>query len=415
MKYIFTFYIFLFTQQLSSQSIFDHDPDKLDFSLITVGLGDELYTRFGHNALRMKHQDGLFDLSFNWGLFDFDFYFPVRFFRGILIYKLGVYEFKDDLERYQETKRWMIEDAMRLSRADKIKLIEKLKWNLKPENRAYPYQYFFDNCSTRIRDFMDDILGGQVKKKYAEEDSQKTFRDYVRRNLTYSPFVILSLDVLMNGDIDRHISHWEEMFLPEKLREYLSKLSVEGQSFLYNTKNYVQSEDDFGGNHDGHFYVGIIFIILNIWIIIRNLKWRRSPVMPNDRRESLGIFIEEKILLLFSGFFNGIYGFVMIISWFLSAHTDLHHNWNLLAFWPIDFILIIFAFRFPDYIKRYEALLKIYLIGHIILATLHLAGSYLHFWQQDTQVIALNYALNNLWMFSYFYSKMNRLKGVKVP
>src|SRR5690606_24001953 len=109
--------------------------------------------------------------------------------------------------------------------AQKQRLYQRLAWNLRAENIVYDYDYFFDNCTTRVRDYLDEALGGSIAER-SRAFSSNTFRDEVQSHYASIPLIAFSLDVLMNERIDRRMSQWEQMFLPAQLRDQLNRLGL---------------------------------------------------------------------------------------------------------------------------------------------------------------------------------------------
>ena len=120
--------------------------------------------------------------------------------------------------RFQERTVW--QDRINLTNPQKVRLYRRLMWNLEPENIVYPYQYFYDNCTTKVRDYLDEALSGRISQQFTGM-TEISFRHQVQAHYQSVSLIALSLDVLMNSYIDRAMSEWEEMFLPLRLRDRL--------------------------------------------------------------------------------------------------------------------------------------------------------------------------------------------------
>ena len=155
---------------------------EIDFYLHTVEVGNLVFNNFGHTAIRLVDKRNGDDFVFNWGIFDFSHpvSFSYKFFKGVLIYKLGAYPTRFAHRIYKWEQRTVWEDKLNLTPDQKKILYERISWHLKPENISYPYQYFFDNCSTRPRDFIDEALNGSVKALTENQSTHQTFRDMWR-------------------------------------------------------------------------------------------------------------------------------------------------------------------------------------------------------------------------------------------
>jgi hypothetical protein len=149
-------------QQLSDQAV---------ISLITADPGEELYSLFGHSAIRVKDTVNNQDLVFNYGTFNFNTpNFYMKFTRGKLLYMLSIQQFDRFKRSYEYEKRDLKEQILNLTQDQKQAIFQFLLWNYQPENRYYKYDFFFDNCATRIRDvFIDELPGLNFQFEYVKE------------------------------------------------------------------------------------------------------------------------------------------------------------------------------------------------------------------------------------------------------
>src|SRR5665648_948382 len=149
--------------------------DSTDVYLLTCAPGTESYSIYGHTALRIVIRGQNFDRVYNWGIFDFSTpNFTFRFAKGKLDYMLGAYEYKDFLNEYLSEGRSVWSQKLNLTVPEKEKLFELINENLKPENIKYRYDFFFDNCATRIRDIVEKAAVDTVF--YGEKKKSRTFR-----------------------------------------------------------------------------------------------------------------------------------------------------------------------------------------------------------------------------------------------
>ncbi|MCX6119048.1 MAG: DUF4105 domain-containing protein [Proteobacteria bacterium] len=308
------------------------DLDQVKIYLHSVDAGDPIYSKFGHTAVRIYDPVGLTDQVFNLGIFDdSDPMFAVNFYTGVMYYIADQYPFNFAMRTYRIEKRKVWQDELMLNARQKLTLIEKLYTQAAPENRSYPYQYFFDNCSTRIRDFIDFALDGSLKKSVDGKLSEDTFRDTVRSHMSTFSFGAMSLDILMNARLDRSMTQWEEMYLPLRLRIHLQNLRSDSGSLILAPESVlVEGAPPIPSSLTSYFWfmamfavsLGISFLAL----IVLKLRW-------------LGLLAFKMSLLLWS-IFSGIFGLVMVMNWTLSSHEDLHHNANLWIFCVFDFLLL---------------------------------------------------------------------------
>ena len=200
-------------------------------SIITCGPGDELYSIFGHTAVRIYDTTSGMDLVFNYGTFDFrteGFY--IKFVRGKLDYMLDVSSFKDFIEVYLQEDRSVTEQVLDLSLSEKQALYNFLENNYKGNNRYYKYDFFFDNCTTRVRDLLTTVLGDKLvwNQKVTLED--KTFRKTLDDYITSMPWVKFGFYLGLGSVTDKNPNFYEAMFLPDKFQKGLEYGNIQGRT-----------------------------------------------------------------------------------------------------------------------------------------------------------------------------------------
>jgi hypothetical protein len=190
---------------------------EAEVSLLTMLPGDEVYSLFGHTAFRVTDPTLGLDRTYNYGTFDFDQpFFIARFARGLLDYQLSASTWDRTLAQYRFLERPIIEQRLALPLDAKQDLFRFLETNYLPENRAYRYDFFFDNCSTRPRDALERALGqrldyGGYKPRGA------TFRDLIQPYLEGQPLTDFGIDLGLGAPTDREATDREAMFLPLEL------------------------------------------------------------------------------------------------------------------------------------------------------------------------------------------------------
>ena len=352
---------------------FDPSPNA-EVYIITVELGEEVYTRYGHTVLQVVDPDNDRNHNFNWGIFDYQdpVAFGWLFFKGILTYKLGDQNYRRMSSHYRQNNRTMVRNKLNLTTKQKTQLFEIIATNLRPENLTYSYQYFFNNCSTIIRDYLDKVLQGRICKTYCDQRTTKTFRDYVRGNLNYPPIIVFALDIFMNSDIDNPLTKWQEMFYPLKLKQYLAELlAVSDRGFftegsLLGVDEIIHRGDNYSSSPINSFHiVALLFGMLLLLSFV--LYWKFSSRLLAG------------ISLIVWGLASSLLSIVMLVSWGYSEHRDLHHNANLWLFWPTDLLLVWVGWKFMAR-KKFNWLVewKLYFVGHIVaglvLVLLRIAG-----------------------------------------
>ncbi len=200
---------------------------ELTVYLMTMGSGDEVWEKFGHNALWIHDSLRNTDVAYNWGLFDFAASdFMPRFLKGNMLYWMGGFDEQATVDLYRQANRTVMAQELNLTPAQRVSLAKFVEWNAQPENRFYHYDYFRDNCSTRVRDALDRVLGGTIRKATERAPSGTTYRSHTRRLTQDAPWIYLGTLLGLGRPVDRPISRWEEMFLPVRMHDDLRGIRV---------------------------------------------------------------------------------------------------------------------------------------------------------------------------------------------
>ncbi|MDQ2752374.1 MAG: DUF4105 domain-containing protein, partial [Bacteroidota bacterium] len=221
------------------QPVFAQDSScRVRISLLTCAPGAELYSTFGHTALRIQDSTKGTDLVYNYGTFDFnDPQFYTKFVRGKLDYTLSVDKFADFMYEYEEEQRSVQEQWLNLTCAEKQQIITALVINLQGANRYYKYDFIYDNCTTRVRDIIFHSLpGSSVKNKLVPEGT-------TARNLIYSyldrggePWSKLGIDILLGAKLDKPVDNNVAMFLPDYLLKGIDSATINHTQLLVRQK-----------------------------------------------------------------------------------------------------------------------------------------------------------------------------------
>ena len=197
-------------------------------SLLTFAPGEVYWQRFAHNALLLRAASGQAAV-FNYGIFDFrQKNFFLNFARGRMLYRLDVDSLDRTLRLYAAEGRWIYEQRLDMSVEQRRELAAYLAANLKPENVEYRYDYFADNCSTRVRDALDTVLGGQLREQLEPQPTAVTYRSEVLRLMAPEPPLMIGMDLGLGPRVDRPIDLWQRSFLPLTLMEAVRGVRVEG-------------------------------------------------------------------------------------------------------------------------------------------------------------------------------------------
>lgn len=323
-------------------------------SLLTCDPGDELYMAFGHSAIRVFDKIKGTDYVFNYGTFNFNTpNFYGKFAAGKLDYMLSVSTYADFISTYANEKRGIKEQVLDLSLEQERYMVEFLQVNYLPERRFYRYDFFFDNCATRIRDAMDLVLGDKLVWSEDEmNETDKSFRDLIDEYVINMPWADLGIDLALGAVIDRKASNWEAQFLPGYMEKSFGKASIVGDGPTRPLVKETRVLLDFPKQNSemGSFNPYWMFWAIAIaFTLITYIGFKR-------KRLYLGFD-----MVLF--FVLGLLGVVVFLLWFATEHSATQWNWNILWAFPGHLILAFALLR-----KQPKAWVKKYLLAALILA-----------------------------------------------
>lgn len=197
-------------------------PAPSRVSVLTMGPGDHPFTRFGHNAILLEWEDSGDSAVFNFGTFEFDGLQGVQdFMAGRFRYWLSVTTLEPTLHAYGEAQRSLSAQELVLTHRERAELFAALRDNAQPDHRYYDYDYYRDNCSTRVRDALDKLLNGELRRG-VHGDGRLSFRQHTLRLVGAEPWLYFGLDMALGAPTDRTISRWDELFLPQELHDALA-------------------------------------------------------------------------------------------------------------------------------------------------------------------------------------------------
>ncbi|RYD69563.1 MAG: DUF4105 domain-containing protein, partial [Sphingobacteriales bacterium] len=282
------------------------DSSRLRISLLTCSPGDELYSLFGHSALRVIDSNSVTDHVYNYGTFNFeDKNFYLKFVRGKLPYFMSIEQFEDFKWLYQSTGRGMTEQLLYLSPEEKISIKHFLTENSKEENKYYQYDFFFDNCTTRLRDILVKYKK-PVLALPAVRPANMRFRQAIHECLDrgQQQWSKLGIDILLGAKTDRIMTASDQQFLPENLMLALDS-NRSGQFVASSQKLY---EPDVPAAKKNIFTPLVFFCALLAFYILLHFS------------------IGKKLPLLMAGFdgmlffLTGLLGCLLIFMWFGTDH-----------------------------------------------------------------------------------------------
>lgn len=192
--------------------------NDVNVSLLTCSAGSELYSAYGHSAVRVKDPKLGLDIVFNYGTFDFGTpFFYLKFLNGTLDYMLSTADFSRFIRSYSREGRGVVEKELILSSEQKAEIERLLIENMRPENRFYRYDFFFDNCATRIRDIVFKVANVDDAKLKATTDDDLTFRDCIHEKVGPNDWSGFGIDIILGVRADKKASAYDKAFLPDYL------------------------------------------------------------------------------------------------------------------------------------------------------------------------------------------------------
>jgi hypothetical protein len=315
---------------------------ELTVSLLTMEHGANVWELFGHNAILIEDASTGTNVSYNWGVFSFkQSNFILRFLKGEMLYSMDGYSLEQTIQQYQYLNRTLSMQVLDLTPAQKQWIKEFIAWNARPENINYRYDYYRDNCSTRVRDILDRALGGQLRAAATAAMTGTSYRWHTLRLMQGDAPLVTGVDIGLGEPADREISAWEEMFLPVKLRDFARTLQVsDGHG---GTRPLVKSERVLfqatrapAATQPPTLWppllvAGLAIAALFVWLASRARADRRGPRIA--AATVVAIWCAAA----------GILGLMLTLLWTATDHVFAHRNENLLLFNPLWLVLAVVA------------------------------------------------------------------------
>lgn len=319
----------LFCATLKATPGTDSTECRLRVSLLTCSPGEELYSTFGHTAIRVIDSSRVLDFVFNYGTFDDrDPEFFLKFTKGLMLYSLSAYPFSDFVSEYQSAGRGVTEQVLNLSCQQKQALIHALMTNSTEANRHYYYYFYTDNCTTRARDIIVKYAGDSVQYGQVLPSPKTTYRNLIHQYLdstgmTWSKF---GIDILLGAHLDAKADNKGAMFLPDYLMMAMDKTIADGRQ-LVSSSTVILSPAPISGNARTAISPVMAFAILLIAITaisVMNKEWASKLLTGFD-------------FLFF--FLLGALGVLLLTLWLIRVDEVCRNNYNLL--WAIPTHLVV--------------------------------------------------------------------------
>lgn len=297
----------------------------LRISLITCGPGyDEIYEVFGHTAVRIIDSNHNTDLVYNYGTFNgFEENFELKFMRGKLPYYLSVYPFANFMPEYVERHRSVGEQVLTLTDGQKEAMQQYLDVNAEPENAAYKYDFFYDNCATRIRDIFPNSIGKGFKYNPIQPANARiTFRDIINQYFYATKWERFGINILLGSKIDAVMTDKDIMFLPDYLSKGVGSATSNGQPVAAPMQMLLPGGPAAPDRISGPMIMTIVICLLTVLgLSVPSLK-------------TLGRVMTISLMLI-----TGLLGCLIIVMWFFTDHQGCSNNYNILWLLPTNIIL----------------------------------------------------------------------------
>ena len=345
----FTFNI-TFSQQLNLS-------EDAEVSVLTFGPGASLNDAFGHNAFRIKDENQRIDFVFGYGDYDFNApNFYLKFAQGKLNYLLSKNRYQNIYNYYTSQNRTIKEQVLNLSTPEKQAIFNFLEDNYKPSNRRYLYDFFYDNCATKMRDVLLKTVDNNINFKSLKPIEKKTFRGLIHEHVNRNSWGSFGIDLALGSVIDNSATEFEYMYLPKYIFDSFEGATLSnGERLVKESKTVYKSTKN---RQKSSFLTSPLFILGLLALVILVITY--FDYKNHKRTKWLDI-------ILFA--VTGLIGVFMLLLWFATDHTATAFNYNLLWAFPLNILVTYQLFKtkvnvwFTKYLK--------FLVILLCLLTLH--------------------------------------------
>ena len=306
--------------------------DSTVISLLTYDKTPEVYGLYGHTALRVKDEPNHVDLIFNYGTFDFNSpNFIYRFTKGDAEYILAVQDYRDVCIESYITRRAVREQILNLTQREKQKVFEALMTNAEEQNRAYKYNFLFDNCSTRPREIVEKNINGKLA--YRDSIPTQTFRQLIHGCIGKKQWMTFGIDLILGSDLDRKASFKEQMFLPAYLEDGFNRTVIIDSAGVQ--RNLVTSDREILPGvppviETEPFLMSPNFITGFMMVVVFTLSFL------GFRKNKLYNWLDAILFLIY-----GLTGCIVFFMTFVSIHPTTNPNFVLFTLHPLHLIFAV--------------------------------------------------------------------------
>lgn len=388
-QYIFKSTLLVFLLSLThsikaAQASPDIYGDSMKISLLTCGPGHEVYSLYGHTAIRFQDLRNHQDLIINYGIFSFkQKKFILRFIFGLTDYEMGIIPYQLFYEEYRSEGRWVKEQILNLSSEDKQNIAIAIDKNYIPENRIYRYNYFYDNCTTRARDILINNINGFVDYHYNQQ-LITTYRNEVHQWNTQHPWARWGNDLLLGLQADKLISNEERQFIPDSLSKDFQHATV---SYAHGRIKKLVSNSlyiippvqtkDIDNSFSSYLSPNIVMICIIVIIITSFLLQKKCK---------LYYLLTHYLLWTVTGFCG-----IILTAMIFSQHPTVSFNLQIFILNPFN-LLLLFP-KFQNNRNFQYVMITCYALGCV--------GSFLQTYADGIQLLAFVLLITNLFSLKF--------------
>jgi hypothetical protein len=311
--------------------------ETLQISVLTFGPGEIYWERFGHNAILVRDSANGSAIAYNYGMFDFhQKNFFLNFARGYMLYRIAADPLERDLDIYRYEGRWVQEQKLNLAPAQRAALRDYLEWNTRPENRNYRYDYFLSNCSTKVRDALDQVLGGALRRQLEAQATPYSYRFDAVRLVSPDFWAGIGMDVALGPTADVPQSGLQESFVPMVLMQQLRGIRIAGadgreQPLVAEDTRILEAQIPDDPKQPPDWRLPFLLCGLGFAALLLLLDHFRGAFAAR-----LGYTVLAGSYMLLCG----VCGLILLALWLLTQHWAGWHNQNLLLLNPLCLLLL---------------------------------------------------------------------------
>lgn len=315
---------------------------KAQISVLTCSAGDQLFSSFGHTAFRVQDPELGIDVVYNYGTFDFNkpnFY--LNFAKGKLIYSLSRKSFEAFLYDYQLEKRWIKEQLLDLNQEQANHLLKFFEENYKPENRDYPYDPLFNNCSTITGDILEEQIGNAIVFNGSHLKELMTYRQLVHQHIKTNEWGTFGIDLAFGGITDKQATVRQHMFLPYYAMYQLNNTTYNGKPLLSRERtisDYPEKSDQ------STFLTSPLFWFMFVLCFVIAITYLDKKHDGQNKWLDFTLF-----------FVSGLAGLILMLLWFATDHVVTQLNFNFLWLLPTNLVVAFYIVskKKPTWLTKY--------------------------------------------------------------